>query len=298
MTGSSGTNSALAKRERVGAMLLVAAALLWSLNGVFVKQLHGAGLSGWTIAGYRSLFACIFVAPWAFKRWRPIDDKLYVLGAILTFSAMCATFVYAMTRTSVANAIVLQYTAPVWVFLLSPWLMRERATREQMVSLILSLAGIAVIFGSQFSLDSADSIGLAVALLSGVTFGCQTVFFRRVKAVDPMVLVFLACGGSAILLIPTAHLCGEVSISGGLLAWLVVMGLMQFAIPYVLYAMGMARMSAQLASMYMLLEPLLSPLWAWLFVSDVPHGSTFIGGGMILAGVAYVTLVRMRRARV
>lgn len=274
---------------RRGVALLIAAALMWSLNGVFIKSLYASGVGGWAIAGYRSLFACLFLTPLMLGRMGRIEDRGWVLGLVIAFTAMCATFVQAMTHTTAANAIVLQYTAPVWVFLLSPWITRERAGRGQVMSLAFSLIGVVVIFGWQF--QGAHS-GLILGLAAGVVFGIQTVLFRRVRRVSPLVLVWLACGGSGVILLAVSLATERTSMNAGLVGWLALMGLAQFALPYVLYSAGLGRVSAQRGSLVILLEPILSPVWVWLAVGEVPHVSTLVGGGFIMASVLCVMLVR------
>jgi len=264
------------------------------MNGLFIRELNNSGLSGWTIAGYRSFFAWLSLTPFVVRRLGPMTDFRWVIGAALSFTAMCATFVNSMTRTTVANAIILQYTAPAWVFLFSPWITRERASGGQWLSLAISGVGIGVIFGWQFE---QDSTGLLLGLLSGVVFGLQTVLFRRVRAVDPIVLVWVVCGVSAAILLPIAHCSGRPALTPSLVGWLGLMGLVQFSIPYVLYSAGLQRTSAQKGALLLLLEPVLSPIWVWLVVSEVPRASTIVGGGFILLSVAYLTVLDLRRAQ-
>lgn len=274
--------------------MLIAAAVLWSLNGLFIKSLVAAGAGGWAIAGYRSLFACLFLTPFVLKRRRSIEHRWWVLAMVLTFTAMCATFVNSMARTTAANAIVLQYTAPVWVFLLSPWITRERAGRGQIASLAFSLIGVAVIFGWQFDLENE---GLVLGLASGVVFGLLTVLLRRVRGVNPLVLVWLSCGGSGMVLLAVSFATETTEITGPLIGRLAVMGLVQFALPYVLYSAGLSRVSAQQGSLLILLEPILSPLWVWLAIGEVPHVSTVVGGAFIIAGFVYITMAHVRTLR-
>ena len=282
----------------MGAIWLLLAAVLWSLNGIFVRSLRESDLGGWDIAGFRSLFACLFLTPLAWRRWKPIRDRAWVLAAVLAFSAMCATFVNAMTRTTIANAIALQYTAPAWVFLFSPWITRERAAGIQFLSLAFSLVGVAVIFFCQYE---PGQTGLLLGLASGLVFGIQTVLFRRVRFVDPLVMVWLACGGSALLTLPVSFVSPAPVLTAAVMGRLALMGLVQFALPYVLYCIALNRMPAQSAALILLVEPVLSPLWVWLAIGEVPHPSTLVGGGFIMAGVFCVTfqgLARtLRRAR-
>jgi drug/metabolite transporter (DMT)-like permease len=286
---------AVDRRVRAGVLLLVAAAVLWSTNGLLIKLLHGElGQGGLTIAGYRSLVAAIALAPLAYRRRRPIANAKWVAATVVAFTFMCTTFVLATTLTSAANAIILQYTAPAWVFVLSPILLGERSTRSQWVSLVLSMIGVGVIFVSQIS---RDPVGLSVGLASGLVFGVQSVLFRKVRDVDPAMLVWLTCSGSAALLVPAAATIEGFTLTPVAAACLVGMGVVQFALPYVLYSAGVARVTAQKAVLVVLLEPVLNPVWVWLVLSERPAASTIVGGVLILVAVAFVTVVETRAMR-
>jgi drug/metabolite transporter (DMT)-like permease len=159
------------------------------------------------------------------------------------------------------------------------------------------MIGVGVIFAAQFT---SDPIGLGVGLASGVVFGVQSVLFRKVRDVDPAVLVWLTCSGSAVLLVPAAAMIEGFTLTPVAAVCLVGMGVVQFALPYVLYSAGVARVTAQKAVLVVLLEPVLNPVWVWLMLSERPAPSTIVGGVLILAAVAYVTIVEtrgMRRAR-
>lgn len=275
---------------RLGVVLLLLAAVLWSLNGLFIKSLHDAGVSGWSIAGFRSLFACVFVTPFALRRLKPIQDRGWVFFTVLAFTGMCATFVISTTLTTAANAIILQYTAPAWVFVFAPLITGERATRQQFFGLTLSLVGVGVLFLWQYEQGQS---GLIIGLASGVVFGIQSVLFRRVRALDPVVLVWLVCGGSAVLLLPVSYVTGTVDLTSSIVGWLVLMGVVQFGLPYVLYSAALSRVTAQQAVLIILLESILNPLWVWLVRGEVPHISTFIGGACILASVTYLAILQL-----
>ena len=280
-------------RDWIGVGLLLAAALLWSLNGLFIKTLHDAEVSGWSIAGYRSLFACLVLTPFALRRWRPIQSPGWVAATVLTFTGMSATFVIATTLTTAANAIILQYTAPAWVFVCAPLITGEKATRRQHLGLGLSLVGVAVIFLSQYQ---PGQRGLVIGLASGVVFGLQSVLFRKVRAADPLVLVWLTCGGSAVLLLAAALLTGTARVTWSSAGWLVVMGVVQFGLPYVLYSVALGRVTAQQAVLIILIEAVLNPVWVWLLRGEVPHFSTFVGGACILGSIVYLSVLGVSRA--
>ena len=278
--------------HRIGVLLLLAAAVLWSLNGLLIKTLQAGGVGGCTIAAYRSLLAAVVLAPWALRRRTPIPEKGWLLATVLAFTGMCATFVIATTMTSAANAIILQYTAPAWVFLFSPIILGESARGRQWAALGGAMIGVAVIFLWQFNTDAP---GLTVALASGLVFGVQSVLFRRVRAVPPLVLAFVCCAGSGLVLLPVAVLVAPAAPPGPQFALLALMGVVQFGLPYILYSAGIARVRAQEAILIVMLEPVLNPLWVWLGRGESPSAGTVLGGVVILLSVTYLALSGPRR---
>jgi drug/metabolite transporter (DMT)-like permease len=281
-------------REQRGAALLLAAAALWSINGLLIKTLHAWGLGGCTIAAVRSLMAGLFLMPFAIRRWTPIPDPWWTAATVALFTCMCSSFVLASTLTTAANAIILQYTAPIWVFLLSPWLVGDRTDRRQWAAFGLSLSAVLLIFLAQCR---SDAVGLSVGLASGVVFGCQCVFFRRVRALDAVVLAFLSCVGSGIALLPIALVAEgwQLTVRTGLL--LAFMAVVQFGLPYVLYAAGVKHVAAQRAVLLLMLEPVLNPVWAYLGLGERPHWSTLVGGIVILVSVLSLSVARPSASR-
>jgi drug/metabolite transporter (DMT)-like permease len=279
---------------RKGILLLLAAAVLWSANGVFIKTLSAAGVDGWAIAAGRSLSAAIFLTPWALRHRRAAVDARWLALTVLMFTLMSLTFVTATTLTSAANAIILQYTAPAWVFLLSPWLVGERSHPRQWLALSAAMIGVAVIFFDQYQ---GQRTGLAIALASGFVFGFQSVLFRKVRAVHPLALAWFTCLGSGVLLAPGLfRIMPEVWTARSILL-LILMGVVQFGGPYVLYAAGMKHVTAQQAILIIMLEPVLNPLWPWLLGIETPARSTLLGGAIILSAVAYLSIASLPTSR-
>ncbi|HUU84527.1 MAG TPA: DMT family transporter [Phycisphaerae bacterium] len=291
MTGPAGRPAAV---HRAGILLLLAAAVLWSLNGLLIKTLQAGGVGGCSIAAFRSVIAAAALAPIALHRWKPIPEKRWLAATVLAFTGMCASFVIATTMTTAANAIILQYTAPAWVFVFSPLIVGESAVARQWLALAGAMIGVVIIFGWELSTDMA---GLLVALTSGLIFGMQSVLFRRVRALDPVVLAFVCCAGSALVLLVPALAVDAAVPRGTNLALLVLMGIVQFALPYVLYSAAIARVTAQAAILIVMLEPVLNPVWVWLGRGEVPSVGTILGGAVILASVTYLALSRRGESR-
>lgn len=268
-----------------GRTLLIAAAILWSLNGVIVKSppLQAIPLEdrGWLLACYRSLFASVALLPlvnWRRARWRP-----GLLASAATFTAMNTLFVIGLTRTSTAAAAFLQYTSTVWVFLFGWFALKERVHRGNVVALLCAVAGIAFIVLAERDQQRAD--GNLIALGSGVAFAGVVLCLRWLRDEDSAWLTLLNHFVSGVVLLPIVLPRG-VELQPN--QWLLValLGIVQMGVPYVLAARGVALVTVQEAALLLLLEPLMNPLWVWFCWGEQVGWPTLTGGGLILGGLA------------
>lgn len=287
-----------------GVLFLIAASILWSLNGAFINLINrqGAGPSGITISCMRSLFAGIFLLPLTLRKWNTLGNrnergewklKRAVPACILFFTAMTACFVIANTMTHSANAIFLQYTSTFWVFWLSPILLRERASSGDVRCLILALAGIAVILVG----NAGETLpGLLIALLAGFFYALLTMMLRKLRDSDSAVLTVMNCLGSAMLLTPFVILEGAANLTMRATLLLMLMGGVQLGLPYYLYSQGLVRVPAHQAALITLLEPALVPVWVYLAVGKAAPAMTLIGGALILAAFVWVVIRAANRS--
>jgi drug/metabolite transporter (DMT)-like permease len=261
-------------------LAILAAAVLWSTGGAAIKLCN---LSAWQIAGGRSLVAGVFLFL-ALRDARRRPDRI-TLAVALAYAGTVVLFVLANKLTTSANAIFLQDTAPGWVLLLSPWLLRELPTRGAVLSLPVYGVGLALFFLDELS--PGQAAGNVVALASGVSFALCIVGLRRVGERGPAALVW----GNAIGFVATAPLW----ISGPApapmdLALVAYLGIFQLGLAYLLFARGLLRTPAVEASLLALLEPVLNPIWAYLFAGETPGPWALAGGAIILAATAWRTL--------
>jgi len=263
------------RRARLSLLL---AAVLWSLAGIFIKFLS---LPPLTIVFYRSLFASLFFA--FFIRKSIAVPKVALLVSILAYTAAISAFVSANKMTTAANAIALQYTAPMFVFVIVHFLFDDKITGTSWISLGLGMLGIAVIGAG--SAGQPDAAGVMIALLSGLLFSIYMVSLRFLKEFNPGTLTFLNNLACCLLLLPWVG--SELSLSlkeGGIVA---LMGVVQLGIPYWLFSKGLEQISVQEASLIVLIEPVLNPLWVALIVGELPSGATLIGGLCIVGSLAF-----------
>ena len=263
------------RRARLSLLL---AAVLWSLAGIFIKFLS---LPPLTIVFYRSLSASLFFA--FFVRRSITAPRVALLVSAIAYTAAISAFVSANKITTAANAIALQYTAPMFVFMIVHYLFGEKITGASWIALALGMLGIAVICAG--SAGQPDAAGVMVALLSGLLFSIYMVSLRFLKEFNPGTLTFLNNLVCCLILLPLVGSELSLTLKEG---WIVaVMGVVQLGIPYWLFSKGLEQISVQEASLIVLIEPVLNPLWVGLIVGELPSGATLIGGLCIVGSLAF-----------
>lgn len=270
----------------VGMGALIICALFWSLNGPLIKLLtvQDGGVPAVTIACYRSLIGGLIFTPFALRRLGTLKRAglSWRVGSVLSFTVMTACFVIATTVTQAANAIILQYTSPLWVFALSPLLLKEKPGWTEGLVLLVAMAGVVVIFSGH---EASGTAGLIIALGSGLGYGTLTVMLRGLRAVDPMAVAWMNGLGSGLLLLPGVVIWGSFALTPAQLGLILLLSVVQFSLPYVLFSWALQRVEAHRASLIVLLETVLNPLWTFLLVGELVPPATLMGGPLILAGV-------------
>lgn len=258
-----------------GRLMLVVAALGWSISGVLIKSV---ALSAPSIAFGRSLVAALCLAPLAWKRRQPLDWASLWMG--LAYAGSVVLLVAATKATTAANAILLQYTAPVFVFVLGVPLLGERPRWPDWAGLAITMAGVGSIFAGA---GSADTLGVVLGLGSGLSFGMLILLQRLYREKDPFWVLGTNNAAVALLLLP--FLGPEPAATTLDVGLMVLMGVVQLGIPYLLFFMALQRVTAREGALITLLEPLLNPVWVALVVGEIPGPATQVGGAVVLAGV-------------
>ncbi len=257
-------------------LYLLLGAAFWSMGGYFIKEIDAGALS---ITFFRCLFAALWLLP--LVPGRKFPKPLDMAVSVVLFALLLGLYVASTKATTAANAIFLQYTAPVYVIILGPWLLGEALRRSDAVPLAICLGGIAVLFaGNQ---GSGNASGLWMGAGSGLFYGLFLIWLRRLRYADPIAVTFANCAGVAVLLAPVPGNWHVDAPNAGLLA---LMGAAQFALPYVLFTTGLRDISGVEASLIALIEPVLNPLWVAMLLGEKPTLATVIGGAIILSGLA------------
>jgi drug/metabolite transporter (DMT)-like permease len=272
-------NSALMdepRGERVQAIgFLIVTAILWSSAGLLIKMISWNPIA---IAGMRSAIATLVLL--VFLRRPHLTWSSAQIGGAVAFAATVILFVLANKLTTAANAILLQYTSPIFVALLGAWFLGERATRLDWTTIFVVIGGMTLFF-----LDDLKTGGLwgnVCAIASGVTFACFVLFMRKQKNDSPLESVFLGNILTALIGFPFMF---EAMPSASSWAGLVVSGVLQLGLSHVLYATAIKHVTALEAILIAVVEPILNPVWVLLVMGEAPGPWALLGGFVVLVSV-------------
>ena len=266
-------------------LLLLAAAVLWSLAGVLIKWVSLPALA---VAGFRSAIA-LPVLLLFFGRRAVNFSAAQLIGAVC-YAATVTLFVSATKLTTSGNAILLQYTAPLYVALLSGWLLHERTRWFDWAAIATVLCGMSLFFIDQLSADGLT--GNILAVLSGVAFASLIIAMRRQKDASP--------AGSAILgNLLTVLIClpWMVQTQPGGVDWigLALLGVFQLGLSYACYVVAIKNVTAMEGILIPVLEPILNPLWTLLFMGERIGPWALLGGVVVILSIVFRGVMDSRR---
>ena len=268
--------------KQKGIAALAACAILWSTGGIFIKMVDWNPMA---IAGSRSLVAGIFILA---VTGRPeIKFTRARILAALAHSLTMILFVIANKMTSAANAILLQYTAPVYVALLGWLMLKEKPSWHHWAALTAVLGGMLLFFRDDLS--PGNRIGNLVALGSGVSFALFSLFMRMQKNGSNRESVLLSNMITAVVAIPFYFKGPAPDVTG----WMSIgaLGIFQTGLALVLFSAGIKKIRAITAMLIAALEPLLNPVWVFIFTGERPGSWALLGGGVILTAVTLSSLL-------
>jgi drug/metabolite transporter (DMT)-like permease len=271
-----------------GRVLIVIAAVLWSSGGFFAKAPLFTDwpelVRGPLLAFWRAAWASVILLP--LVRRPSWSWKLIPMTAI--FAAMNWSYLTAMSLGEASNAIWLQMTAPVWVFLIGTIWLRETIRGLDWLLLLFGTAGVGLILVCE--LQGERPAAVCYGLLSGLFYGGVVLALRQLREHESTWLVALNHVVTAALFAPVAVAQTQYWPQGKQWLFLGGFGILQMGLPYVLFARGLKSVPSHEASGIGLLEPVLLPLWvflAWRHSPDysAPQWWTLVGGGCILLGL-------------
>jgi drug/metabolite transporter (DMT)-like permease len=265
-----------------GLIAVFIAAILWSTGGIFIKLIS---LNSLQLAGLRSLFAALtFIIIFRRKVFK-FNRYTFING--LFYAGILILFVIATKTTTAANAIFLQYTAPIYVLILEPILLKTYFERFNLITIVICFAGMVLFFLGELSPGHMQ--GNIIALLSGVAFAAFLLGMRKNKPEYQYPTIFV---GNVII----AMICAfsffdiqEFLISDMIMVSF--LGIFQIGIAYAIFSWGLKKVYAIEASMISMIEPVLNPVWVLIGYGEQPSNWAILGGVIILFGIAFRTVI-------
>jgi len=264
------------KHQKKAILYLITASILWSIGGLFIKLVNWNPMA---IAGARSGIAAIVMLLYLKK---PVIrlGKIKLLGAC-TYASLLIFFVTANKLTTSANAILLQFTAPIWVVLFSKFFLNEKIKKHDLSTIVLVMLGMILFFIGD--LRGGTFIGNFIAILSGISMAGMVIFLKLLDDDSPVEMTFL--GNIITFIIAIPFFFHSVPNLNSIL-YLLILGIFQLGISYIFYNLAIKHVSPIEAILIPVLEPLLNPIWVFLFTGESPGTYAFIGGAIVLIAIS------------
>ena len=280
-----------------GTVLILLGALCLSFGGIIVKSFEGANL--WQILFWRQTFFAIIVALYLLIRYKKNFFKSFynsgLAGLIAGFvlSIGFSAYVFAMYNTTVANTNFIITTETIFLAVFGYFFLKEKINLITFISIILGMSGVLLIIGSSLSIQSSEQfIGNIVAFIMPISFAILVVIIRKYPNVDMVPAQFTAGILAAII---GYFIAGKLSISPHDLFLALMAGFFQIGFGFILITIGSQTTPSAVVGVLMLTEAVFGPLWAWLFINEIPPSSVLLGGGIIIFSILFQTLLSKKQ---
>lgn len=260
-------------------MYMVFCSVLWSTAGLFIKFLPWNPM---VIAGFRSLISAgVYLLYMRYEKTEFKINKYSILSGI-SLTGTFMFFVAANKFTTSANAIVLQYSAPIFILILSALFYHQRFRRGDVITVAATSAGISLFFLDKLS--GGYLTGNLLALMAGLSFASMFVVTGRADDHSRSSGILFGHLFTAVIGIPFVFL-SPTPVTPSYLVVIVAMGIFQLGIPYILYGLAVRKCSPLACSLISAIEPLLNPVWVFLYNGEVPSFFALIGGAIVISAV-------------
>ena len=275
-----------------GLVSLALCSIMWSFGGIFLKNVEWNGIA---ISGMRSLigglFMCLVLRKHIRVKGSSLKQTVYLWAGAVCYALTMIFFVAANKLTTAANAILLQYTSPLYIILLGPFILSERNRTSDYVTVAGVMGGIVLFFAD--GLETGNMTGNLLAAASGITYALASIMFRKSPEVssDAMMLSHFI---TALVTVPWMVTSGMPQCRSWI--FLGLAGIVAIGIPSILYTHGLKTVRALTASFITMFEPLMNPVWVMVFAGEVPSAKCIAGGFMILGFIALRSVIQSRSA--
>ena len=272
-----------------GSILIFLGALCLSFGGIIVKSFEGA--TEWQILFWRQFFFSITVVIYLIFAYRKNFFKIFYKSGIpgfvagLFLSIGFSAYVFAMYYTTVANTLFIITTETIFLAFFGYIFLKEKINLITFISILLGMSGVLLIVGSSLSIQSSDQIlGNVVAFLMPISFAILIIIVRKYPDID-MVPAQFSAGVFAALI--GYFVAGKLSISFHDLFLSFLAGFFQIGFGFILITIGSRTTPAAVVGVLMLTEAVFGPVWAWIFINEIPPLSVIAGGGIIIFAILF-----------
>ena len=280
-----------------GVAMLLVASVLWSLSGVVVKvvKIDSVAFAFWRSAGAAAIM--LLLLPLGRGRMPPLK---WVLASATLYTAVVTLLITSMSVSTAATGILLQYTAPLFCALFARAFLGRTISRGTTIAMAVAAAGIGTMIAGGWKAE--NWVGPTCGLVSGAAFGGLILVLEKVDraagpgGANPFAVVFCNNAGAALILLPICLWTGALAAKPWQVGLVMGTGVVQLAVPYVLFQLALRRVRPVDASLLILLEPVLNPVWVALATSERPDAFTVVGGAAILVAMAVEALKPARDA--
>ena len=272
-----------------GPLLVFLGAVCLSFGGLIVKSFEGANL--WQILFWRQFFFSLTVALYLlftykknfFKSFYNSGLPGFIGGLILGIGF--AAYIFSMYTTTVANTNFIITTETIFLAAFGYFFLKEKINLITFISIILGMSGVLIILGSSLSIQSSEQfLGNIVAFIMPISFAVLVIIIRKYPKVDMVPAQFTAGIFAAII---GFLIAGQLSISIHDLFLALLAGFFQIGFGFILITVGSQTTPAAIVGVLMLTESVFGPLWAWLFIKEVPPTAVLIGGAIIVFSILF-----------
>ena len=272
-----------------GPLLVFLWAVCLRFGGLILKSFEGANL--WQILFWRQFFFSLIVALYLLFTYKKNFFKSFYISGLpgfiggLILALGFVAYVFSMYTTTVANTNFIITTETIFLALFGYFFLKEKINLITFISIILGMSGVLIILGSSLSIQSSEQfLGNIVAFIMPVSFAVLVIVIRKYPNVDMVPAQFTAGIGAAII---GFFIAGLLSISIHDLFLALLAGFFQIGFGFILITVGSQTTPAAIVGVMMLTESVFGPLWAWLFINEVPPTAVVIGGSIIIFSILF-----------
>jgi drug/metabolite transporter (DMT)-like permease len=273
--------------KNIGTLYILTSAILFSLAGVLIKKISWSSI---TINGIRNLFAFLVMAAYIIKiHHKIVINKVVILGAVCNLF-MNLTFVMATKLTSAANAIVLQFTEPIFLILILYFIWKHKPDKKAVITCVLVFGGILCFFFDQISYEGV--IGNILAIISGLLYAF-VFLIKKMKNADFESSIIISQLTSFIIFIPWYFKETDFAPMNFLLVF--IMGVVQMGVAYVFLAKGLETVSPVTASLTSTIEPILNPIFVAIFYGEMINPISMVGAAIVIIASTTYNVVSVKK---